>query len=441
MSDQPRQQSFDFTDDSDEPAQPLDEMPAEPLTDEPIDDGGAAEPSVNDHPVNDPLDGVAEEANVPRPTTPSPHAAFPAARVDDVAAPLPEELEGDDAPAPAVASARPLEAAPLEVELPVDSPPRPPPPLARTEARPAPVVTDEGDFWFPGADDEALAQRELRAERWTLLRHAGAWIAGIALVAVATAALGAHSVVQATGEEVALPALRRAVEALAQPEALLELHREAIAEGAADAESPDTAVEVPGYPVVGVALTAAEATGGDLEAMRDALLDRSTALVHAEGRSAFAEGGLAPPASDRLSTAGAVAGVLDGLTAENHDRWSGWQTTLVVLAALLGAAVLALPRGFGGVLGLGAALIAAGLAVAGAALGLRVALSLAGGEGPLLDEYLRISRELTRIPLRNGLALAGAGVALALPAALLRALFERSVTRDAPSAARREIEL
>jgi hypothetical protein len=313
--------------------------------------------------------------------------------------------------------------------------------LPRSTERPAPVVTDEGEFWFPGADEEALARRELRSERWSPLRQAGAWVAGLVLVAAAAAALGAHSVVQATGEEVALPALRRAIDELAQPEALLELHRTELAEAAAEAASPDVAVEVPGYPVVGVALTAEEAGSGDLAAMRDALLDRSAALVHAQGRGAFAEDGLAPPTSDRLSTAGAVAGLLDGLTVKSHDRWLGWRTPLVALAALLGAAVLALPRGFGGVLGLGAALLAAGLLLAGAAVGLRVALSLAGGEGPLLDEYLRISRELTRIPLRNGLVLAAAGVALALPAALLRALFERSVTRESPAAARREIEL
>ncbi len=302
-------------------------------------------------------------------------------------------------------------------------------------AQPAPVVTEEGEYWFPGAEEAALARRELHEGRWAPWRHLGAWVAGLALIAVGAAAIGAHSVAQATSEEVALPALRRAVEALAEPEALLELHSETIAEEAAAAD-PGSTVEVPGYPVVGVGLKVEDAASNDLARMSDALLDASAARVHVEGRSALAAGGLAPPTSDRLSTAGAVAGLLDSLTADNHDRWSRWRTALLVLATLLAAVVVVLPRGFGGVLGLGAALLAAGIVVAGGAIVLRIALSLAGGEGPLLDEYLRISRELTRIPLRNGLVLAAAGVALALPAALLRALFERSVASEPSAAAR-----
>ena len=432
MSDEPRQQRFEF---GEEPAEPTPSLGAAPPDDAPPDDAPADDVPADEAPADVSADATIDEV---RTAPASPEQPEPPRPPEPPEPPRPpERREPPDALDAPSASASPLAAAPPEH---LDAAPTEPPAPAGAE-RPAPVVTEEGEFWFAGAEEEALARRELRAERWTPLRHAGAWVAGLALVAVAAGTLGAHSVVQATGEEVALPALRRAIGALAQPEALLELHREELAEAAAGAASPEADVELPGYPVVGVALTAEEAGSGDLERMRDALLERSAALVHAEGRVALAEGGLAPPASDRLSTAGAVAGLLDGLTAENHDRWSGWRTALVALAALLGAAVLALPRGFGGVLGLGAALLAAGLVVAGAALGLRVALSLAGGEGPLLDEYLRISRELTSIPLRNGLVLAASGVALALPAALLRALFERSVTRESPRAAGREIEL
>lgn len=305
------------------------------------------------------------------------------------------------------------------------------------EERPAPVVTEEGEYWFPRRDERDAVPRELRSERWQAWRNAAAWMAAVALVGVAAAALGAHSIAQATDEEVAPPALRRAVDALAEPEALIDLHHEEIAAAAAAAVSPDATVDVPGYAVPGVALTAEEAASGDRTRMRDALLDDSVTLVRAEGRSALAKDGIAPPVSDRLSTAGAVATLLDGLTAENHLRWSGWRTRLAALAVVLGAAVLALPRGFSGVLGLGVVLLAAGALVTGAALALRVVLSLASAEGPLLDEYLRITQELALIPIRNGIVLAAAGAALLVPAALLRALFERSETRELPDAGRR----
>ncbi len=316
-----------------------------------------------------------------------------------------------------------------------------PPPLLRATERPAPVITDESEFWFPISDEETRARRELRTERWAPLRHTAAWGAGIALVVAAAAALGAHSIVQATGEEVAFPALRRAITVLAQPEALLELHRKELVAAAVDADTPDAIIEVPSYPVFSVALTVDETVDGDLTRMRNALLDRSVTAVYSKGRNAFATGGVTPPVSDRLSTVGTVETLLDGLTVGNYNRWLDWQTKLIALALVLGTIVLVLTRGFSGMLGLGAALLVAGLMVFGAALGLRVVLSLANGEGPLLDEYLSISRELIHIPLRNGLILATAGVALALPAAFLRALFERSVIRESSYDTRNEIEL
>ena len=303
------------------------------------------------------------------------------------------------------------------------------PPAWRDPAdRPAPVVTEDGEYWFPRPEEHRAVPREPWSERWLGPRHTVSWIAAVALVAAAAAALAAHSVVQATSEQVARPALRNAVDALAEPEALIDLHFETIQEAAAGAAA-GAEIEVPGYAVPGVGLTAQEAASEDRPRMRDALLERSVTRIRAEGRSALAEGGLAPPVTDRLSTAGAVAVLLDGLTAATHESWIAWRTRLVLAAAVLAAAVLALPRGFGGVLGVGSALLAAGILVTAASLGLRLALSAASVEGPLLDEYLRVARDLTLLPLRNGIVLAGAGAALVLPAALLRAVFERSEMR------------
>ena len=311
--------------------------------------------------------------------------------------------------------------------------PSPPEPARRAD-RPAPVVTEDGEYFFPRPDEERTIPRELRLERWLAIRNTVAWLAAVALVGAASAALALHSLTQATSDEVARPALRNAVDALAEPEALIDLHFETISEAAAGT-SPGSGIDVPGYPVVGVALTTEEAASGNRARMRDALVERSVTRIRADGRAALAEGGIAPPVAERLSTAGAVAVLLDGLTASSHEGWREWRTRLVVAAALLGAAVLVLPRGFGGVLGLGAALLAAGLLVAAGSLGLRLALSVGSVEGPLLDAYLRVAGDLALIPLRNGIVLAAAGGALVLPAALLRAAFERSeLRRPSPGA-------
>ena len=309
----------------------------------------------------------------------------------------------------------------------------PPDPSERGD-RPAPVVTEDGEYFFPRPREERAIPRELRRERWFAIRNTVAWIAAVALVGAAAAALAVHSLAEATSDEVARPALGNAVDAIAEPEALIDLHFETISEAAADA-APGAGIAVPGYPVMGVSLTTEEAASGNRARMRDALVERSVSRIRADGRAALAEGGIAPPVVERLSTAGAVAVLLDGLTASAHEGWQEWRTRLVVAAALLGAAVLVLPRGFGGVLGLGAALLASGLLVAAGSLGLRLALSVGSVEGPLLDAYLRIARDLALIPLWNGIVLAAAGAALVLPAALLRAAFERSeLSKPSPSA-------
>ncbi len=309
-----------------------------------------------------------------------------------------------------------------------------PPEPSERDDRPAPVVTENGEYFFPRPQEERAIPRELRRERWLAIRNTVAWIAAVALVGAAAAALAVHSLAEATSDEVARPALGNAVDALAEPEALIDLHFETISEAAAGA-APGSGIAVPGYPVMGVSLTTEEAASGNRARMRDALVERSVSRIRADGRAALAEGGIAPPVVERLSTAGAVAILLDGLTASAHEGWQAWRTRLVVAAALLGAAVLVLPRGFGGVLGLGAALLASGLLVAAGSLGLRLALSVGSVEGPLLDAYLRIARDLALIPLWNGIVLAAAGAALVLPAALLRAAFERSeLSKPSPSA-------
>ena len=335
-----------------------------------------------------------------------------------------DEVEGDD------------DGATAAPETPAEGPPEgvaPAPDSFDPADRPAPVVTEDGEYWFPRRDEE-MVPRELRSERWLGMRNAAAWIAAVALGGLAAAALVAHSVVQATSDEVARPALRNAINAIAEPEALIDLHFERVVEAATRA-APGEDVVVPGYAVVGVALTAEEAASGDRARMRDALLERSVTLVRAQGRRALAERGIAPPVRDRFSTAGAVAALLDGLTTATHENWADWRTRLVVAAAVLGVAVAALPRGFNGVLGLGAALLGAGVLVAVGSLVLRVALSAASVEGALLDEYLRIGRDLTLIPLRNGIVLGAAGAVLVLPAAMLRAFFERSEIRAPPTTA------
>ncbi len=262
------------------------------------------------------------------------------------------------------------------------------------------------------------------------LRDVVGWVAAIAFAVVLAAWVAALSAAQSTSEQAALPALERAIVALTEIDGLLELHAEAIAEQASAGDE----VRVPGFPL-DVRVPAAEA--GDLTALRTAVLAGGAALVRVEGSAAFHDPEGAPADASTLSSAGLMQALIDGLTEDRYDRWAGFVRPLGLLSVLLGAAVLVLGVGFGRFVRLGTVLVLAAVVVAVPAIALRVGLGFVGDDDFLGDEARAIAQSLARGPVRNALWLAGAGVAIALPAALLDRLFEGSERRrPGPSPAR-----
>ena len=262
------------------------------------------------------------------------------------------------------------------------------------------------------------------------LRDVVGWLATIALAVALAAWLAAWSARQPTSEEAALPALERAIVALTELDGLLDLHAAAIAEQARAGGE----VDVPGFPL-DVPVPAAEAR--DPTALRAAVLAASAALVRVEGSAAFHDPDGAPAEASTLSSAGLMQALIDGLTADRHDRWAGLVRPLGLLSALLGAAVLVLGVGFGRFVRLGAVLAVAAALVLVPAVALREGLGFVGDDDIVGDEALAIAQSLASGPVRNALWLAAAGVAIALPAALLDRLFEASERRaPSPSPAR-----
>jgi hypothetical protein len=111
-----------------------------------------------------------------------------------------------------------------------------------------------------------------------------------------------------------------------------------------------------------------------------------------------------------------------------------WLWPLGGLCLLLSALLLAAGAGFGRFLALGSALVLAAAPVLLVGLAARFALGFVDffPDDRLVEELLAIGRRLTMLPIRNAMWLGGAGLAIALPAALLRALFDRSVRRPPP---------
>ena len=245
------------------------------------------------------------------------------------------------------------------------------------------------------------------------------WIATLLLTLALAAWLAAHSASQATSEEAALPALERAVAALTEVDRLLDIHREEIAAQVVAGET----VEVPGYPL-DVRVPASRAATPS--ALRDELLARSAALVRAEGSAAFSDPTGEPPVVARLSSAGLMQAVMDGLTAARHERWAGYVSQLGGLSALLAALGLLLAVGVGRFVRLGGAAVAAAALVIVPTVALRVGVGFVGEDDAVGFEAREIARSLLGAGLRNALWLAAAGIAVVVPAALLDRVFQDS---------------
>ena len=289
----------------------------------------------------------------------------------------------------------------------------------------APVATEEGTFGTPpppAPPESPPSHAVSRALVGSLLAGAVAlWIAVL-------------SVAQATDEPVALAALNRGVAALTEIDALLDLQIESVQEQA-DAGAPT--LTPPGYPVRDSEVSAAAVTRPDgtvdRELLRDALLRKSARLIYTRGVGAFRPAGAEPADIALRSTSGGIGALLDNLSSDNHGTAVVLLWPLGALCLLLAALLLALTRGFGRFVALGVALFAAAVAVLLGGLAVRLALGLVDADPTdvLVEEFLSIGRDLAWLPVRNALWLAAAGVAVALPAALINAQFERLPRRPA----------
>ena len=314
--------------------------------------------------------------------------------------------------------------------------------MATPADTPAPVATERGMLGEPRPVLEALESAADGAGRRFVVWLLGALLAGAAALWIVTL-----SVAQATDEEVALPALERAVAALTDLEGLLDQHLEAVQE---QADSGAEKLVLPAYVVRDAAVPTASVTnaGGTVDRvlLRDALLSTSARLVYTRGVDAFRQSDEAPERASRLSVSGGVRALLDGLSSDNHGAAVVWLWPVGVVCLALAAALLALGRDFGRFVALGVVLVAAAAPVLLAGVAARFALGFVDGSeatvtalppgDAVIDEFTAMGRQLAGLPIRNALWLAAAGVAIALPAALLGALFDRSVRRPASGEAR-----
>jgi hypothetical protein len=241
-------------------------------------------------------------------------------------------------------------------------------------------------------------------------RAVAKWMLGfIAFLALALA-FGALQLYQASSEGAATASLGRATAALTEIDTLLDRHYEEMQQEA-DAAQPGETVELEGYPIA-IGLTKEDVLGVPKEELRAAILGRSAARLYADGTGVLREAAEAKGPGGVFSVAGLTDRMLGQLTNENHTRAGVAAVALFGVAAALCAATAAACRGWGRLAALGVILAAAGGAT------LIGGLAMLGYAGAQSGEYVRVEffgaiEDLAMLPVRNGAAVLAAGVAIA----------------------------
>ena len=248
------------------------------------------------------------------------------------------------------------------------------------------------------------------------IRDVAGWVVTVLLTLTLAGWLAAYSASQATSDAAALPALERAIAVLTEIDGLLGTHSTNIAEQVRTGEE----VTVPGYPL-DVSVPAAQAATPP--ALRASVLAQSAALVRTEGSAVFhhPEGDL--PAVSRLSSAGVMQALLNGLSADRHARWAGYVSPLAAVSALLAALALLFAVGVGRFVRLGAVAVAAAALVIVPVVAMRVGIGFVGEDDVIGNEARAIASALLAGGIRNALWLAAAGLAIVAPAAVLDRVF------------------
>jgi hypothetical protein len=249
---------------------------------------------------------------------------------------------------------------------------------------------------------------EVRSDGTGWWRHVWKIAAGTVLALSVFALLVALSLAQFASSDTSHKILRRAVAILTEIDPFLadnesELHTLA-------AQAPEEGISLPDYPVQ-VTLTAAEASLPEQE-LRELLLDRSAARIYEQGMSAFEEEGRAADIGV-FSSAGAVKYSLGMLEDDTYDSLRLVVGGLAGLALLLAIALVLLTRGYGRLAALGAAVSLGALPFLVLAVTARFVLRLASeGEGDyLVVQLLELGKDMAWLPIRNGIAFSGLGLA------------------------------
>jgi hypothetical protein len=238
-------------------------------------------------------------------------------------------------------------------------------------------------------------------------RRAAKWGAALAVVVLLALTLVSLQLFQLTSESVSRPALRRAINALVEGDAVIQRNYEDLRARAEASQSGDT-LELRDYPV-SVPLTRDEVLASTPDTLRVLLLDRAVERMYEDGTGVLREGN--GGAAGRFTAAGFVDESLSFLRSPVHGTLAVVTLILAGLSVVASIVLIALCRGFGRIVAVGAVMTIASLPVlVGGLITRAYAATSSGSSEYLRSELMDVAENLSWIALRNGAALCAIGL-------------------------------
>ncbi len=214
-------------------------------------------------------------------------------------------------------------------------------------------------------------------------------------------------------------ALGRSVAILTQVDTYLDGHFQSIQQQAA--QTQEQKVTLPDFPIA-VSFTPQEIRQAGRAQFRALLLERAAGVLHDDGMSAFRQGRASE--GSFFSTEGAIRTGMDLFRPVPHRVFIGLTIALGLAATLLALMLAQTTQGSARLQTLGLSTLLASVVFLALAVAVRFGFRLAAvaADDYLAREFLRLGRQLTWAPIRDGLivmvgaaSLVAAGAALKAP--------------------------
>lgn len=221
-------------------------------------------------------------------------------------------------------------------------------------------------------------------------------LAGILLAVSVFFLVGAISFRQVTEPQYAQDVLKSGIAVTTDIDSIIAENHDALRQLVE--ASPTATFTIPDYPL-DIVLTRDEITRSDDTQLRDLVLQRSAALVYAEGFAAFDRTG--NQQVSRFSSQGGLEFAVGQVSEDSHASANLLAIVLVFATAVSACFLLLVGHGWGRLRSLGFAVLAGaipGLIFTGLA---RLLADSAGGSDPFVADLRSIVRTTLNVPLRN----------------------------------------